>query len=216
LPDERLARVAEEIAGRGGTALALPCDLRDRDAVAGLVDAVVERLGRIDILINGAGIGSGTGILDCTIETWDEQYALGLLAPFQLTQAAGRRMIAQGDGGRIVNLGSSSAHRALGAGCAYAAVKAGVIALGRTAAADLSRHGITVNTVVPGLTRTPITAALGDDAALAKAVSQGPLANLSGRVSEPEDLAAMILFLCMPAARQITAQALHVSAGAVV
>ena len=212
---DRLSGVADEIASQGGKAEILPCDLSDRAKAAGLVDLVVEKLGRVDILINSAGVGSATTLLDATPELWDAQYAVNLLAPFLLMQASGRRMIEQGDGGRIVNLSSSSAFRAQ-AGCAYAAMKSAVAILARTAAADLGAHGITVNAIAPGLTRTPMTDFFGNSDALDQLVMQGPLTNLTGRVSEAEDIASAILFLCMPAARQITAQIIHVSAGAVV
>jgi NAD(P)-dependent dehydrogenase (short-subunit alcohol dehydrogenase family) len=212
---EGLATVANEIAQRGGKAEAFPCDLADRVKASALVDTVVERLGRVDILINSAGVGSATSLLDATAEQWDEQYAVNLLAPFLLMQAAGRQMIAQGQGGRIVNLSSSSAFRAH-AGCAYAAMKSAVAVLARTAAADLGAHGITVNAIAPGLTRTPMVTGAGLMDQVDQLVLQGPLANLTKRVSEAEDIAATILFLCMPAARQITAQIIHVSAGAVV
>jgi NAD(P)-dependent dehydrogenase (short-subunit alcohol dehydrogenase family) len=212
---EGLAAVVNGIAQQGGKAEAFRCDLADRVATAALVDAVAERLGRVDILINSAGIGSGTNLLEATVEQWDEQYAVYLLAPFLLMQAAGRWMIAQGDGGRIVNLSSSSAFRAH-AGCAYAAVKSAVAILARTAAADLGAHGITVNAIAPGLTRTPMVTGAGLMDQVDELVLQGPLANLTRRVSEAEDIAATILVLCMPAARQITAQVIHVSAGAVV
>lgn len=212
---EGLATVGNEIARQGGRAEAFVCDLGDRARTAALVDDVVARLGRVDILINSAGVGSATTLLDATVEQWDEQYAINLLAPFLLMQAAGRQMIAQGDGGRIVNLSSSSAFRAH-AGCAYAAMKSAVAVLARTAAADLGAHGITVNAIAPGLTRTPMVTGAGLMDAVDQLVQQGPLANLTRRVSEAEDIAATILFLCLPAARQITAQVIHVSAGAVV
>jgi NAD(P)-dependent dehydrogenase (short-subunit alcohol dehydrogenase family) len=212
---EGLSTVADEIARQGGKAEVFPCDLADRAKTSALVDSVVERLGRVDILINSAGVGSAANLLDATAELWDEQYAVNLLAPFLLMQAAGRQMIAQGDGGRIVNLSSSSAFRA-DAGCAYAAVKSAVAVLARTAAKDLGAHGITVNAIAPGLTRTPMVTGAGLMDAVDQLVLQGPLANLTRRVSEAEDIAATILFLCMPAARQITAQIIHVSAGAVV
>jgi NAD(P)-dependent dehydrogenase (short-subunit alcohol dehydrogenase family) len=215
IAEDGIASVLAEIAGAGGKAESFSCDLGNRAKTAMLADRVADRLGRIDILVNAAGIGSATTLLDATAEQWDEQYAVNLLAPFLLMQAAGKRMIAQGQGGRIVNLSSSSAYRAH-AGCAYAAMKSAVAILARTAAADLGAHGITVNAIAPGLTRTPMVTGAGLMDQVDALVLQGPLANLTKRVSEAEDIASVILFLCMPAARQITAQTIHVSAGAVV
>jgi NAD(P)-dependent dehydrogenase (short-subunit alcohol dehydrogenase family) len=88
--------------------------------------------------------------------------------------------------------------------------------LTRCAAAELGRYDINVNAVAPGITKTGMTRAFGDDAALQRIASSGPLENLFHRVSQPEDVAAAILFLCLPASRQITGQTIHTSAGAVV
>jgi NAD(P)-dependent dehydrogenase (short-subunit alcohol dehydrogenase family) len=143
--------------------------------------------------------------------------AIDLTAPFLLLQAVGRRMIARGQGGSIVNVGSSSAYRAVSSGAAYGAAKAGLGSLTRSAAWEFGPHGVNVNLVAPGVTRTPITeSAFGGPDGMAAAVREGPLANLLGRVSEPADVAAVIGFLCLPGARQITGQVVHTSAGAIV
>ena len=98
----------------------------------------------------------------------------------------------------------------------YGAAKAGLAQLTRTAAADLGHHGINVNAVAPGVTKTPMTAGIGNDSALQSLVEEGPLANLLHRPSLPEDVADAILYLCLPGSRQITGQTIHTSAGAVV
>jgi NAD(P)-dependent dehydrogenase (short-subunit alcohol dehydrogenase family) len=132
-----------------------------------------------------------------------------------LMKAVAQHMIARGSG-RIVNVTSSSAHRAVLSNVSYGASKSGLAQLTRSAAAELGQHGINVNAVAPGLTRTAIVARNFSDEALANALRAGPIANLLQRVSEPEDIAATILFLCLPASRQITGQTIHVSAGAIV
>ena len=141
---------------------------------------------------------------------------INLTTPFVLSQLLGRRMIAGGMGGSIINVSSTSAFRAVSSGGPYGVSKAGLCALTRAAASELGQFGINVNAVAPGLTRTAITARAFDDESLDAAVHGGPLANLLGRVSEPEDVANVIAFLCLPASRQITGQVLHTSAGAVV
>lgn len=214
ISSDRLAETLSNVT-TPGSAEAFICDLSDPAATAELVDDVVGRFGRLDILINAAGVWPHGTLLDSSVEMWDLTYRVNLLAPFLLMQAAARQMIRQGAGGRIVNLGSGSAHRPR-AYAAYSASKAALAALTRVSANDLGSHGITVNTVVPGLTRTPGTSqSMPDDAAYKHAVTSGHLSNLLGRVNEAEDIAAMILFLCLPASRQITAQELHVSAGAI-
>jgi NAD(P)-dependent dehydrogenase (short-subunit alcohol dehydrogenase family) len=112
-----------------------------------------------------------------------------------------------------VNVGSSAAHRAASSP-GYGSSKAALTQLGRSAAAELAPHNINVNTVAPGSTRTPFSGK--GEAESERAVEAGPNANLFKRISEPGDVAATIAFLCLPESRQITAQTVHVSAGAVV
>jgi NAD(P)-dependent dehydrogenase (short-subunit alcohol dehydrogenase family) len=126
-------------------------------------------------------------------------------------------MIERGGGGRIVNISSSASFRAMGAPAIYAASKAGINALTRTSAADLGKHGVNVNAVAPGVTRTPMVGSEHNGGAhLAGMVSEGPLANLTGRVADPEDVANVVRFLCLPESKQITAQVINTSAGLVV
>ena len=205
-------QVADDIGGGHVVAadLAVPAD------AVGCVGTVLDALGRIDILVNAAGIGGDqASILDASPEDWAAVLAINLHAPFVMMQTVGRHMVERGGGGRIVNVTSSSAFRALATGAAYAAAKAALGQLTRTAAANLAPYDINVNAVAPGLTETGMTATLEPDT-IAALVSEGPLANLFGRASTPDDVAAAIRFLCEPASRQITAQTIHVSAGAVV
>ena len=133
-----------------------------------------------------------------------------------LMKHVARHMIDRGGGGRIVNLSSSSAFRARNSPIAYATSKAAIVQLTRSAAAELGRYDINVNAIAPGITATAMTQALGDFAALQRVASSGALENLFHRVSQPEDVAAAVLFLCLPGSRQVTGQTLHTSAGAVV
>ncbi|MBY0400629.1 SDR family oxidoreductase, partial [Myxococcota bacterium] len=171
----------------------------------------------IDILVNAAGIaGEEADVLTQSEANWDRVLAIDLKAPFRLIQEVGRHMVARGGGGRIVNVTSSSAHRARRVMAPYGAAKAGLAQLTRTAAADLGRYDINVNAVAPGVTMTPMTATIGDEAEFAKVIAEGPLANLLGRASKAEDVADAIVYLCLPGSRQITGQTIHTSAGAIV
>jgi NAD(P)-dependent dehydrogenase (short-subunit alcohol dehydrogenase family) len=185
--------------------------------VAAVVPDVVRTLGRVDILVNAAGITDYAELLDQTVEQWDRVHAVNGRAPFLLTQDAARAMIAQGDGGRIVNVSSSSAFRAEFAPPAYVSSKGGLNALTRSAAGALGRHGINVNAIVPGITATPmVTATFATDGAVEQALREGPLRNLVQRISQPEDVAVVIAFLCRPESRQITGQLIHVNGGSIV
>ena len=209
-----LEPVVAELRNRGVKAEAVIADLADEAATSAVVDTAVTGLGRVDILVNAAGTSSGAKLLDTTVEVWERIHAVNLRAPFLLMQHAGRRMIEQGDGGRIVNVSSGSAFRALPATPAYGSSKAALLSLTRMGAGELGVHGINVNAVAPGITATPMAVrALGDLDAL---VSDGPMANLLHRVSTPEDVAAVIVFLCLPASRQVTGQTIHTSAGSIV
>jgi NAD(P)-dependent dehydrogenase (short-subunit alcohol dehydrogenase family) len=213
-----LMRAQAALDSVGAGYLAVAADLASADQVLTIVPRVVDELGSIDILINCAGIAASLDFLGQTLEEWDNVLAVNLRAPFLLLQAVARQMIAQGHGGRIVNISSSSAFRAELAPPAYVSSKGGLSALTRSAAGALGRYDINVNGVVPGMTATPmVVESFGTDAEVQRqALSFGPLHNLLGRMSQPEDVAEMICFLCLPASRQLTGQLIHVSAGAVV
>lgn len=209
-------QAVSEIESAGGHATAHLVDLLDATSIPGAVADVLSAHGRIDALVNAAGISGDSGeILEQSEENWDRVQAINLKAPFRMIQEVARHMIERGGGGRIVNVTSSSGHRARQSMAPYGAAKAGLTQLTRTAAADLGRYDINVNAVAPGVTVTPMTRTIGDEADFQKVISEGPLANLLGRVSRPEDVADAILYLCLPGSRQITGQTLHTSAGAV-
>jgi NAD(P)-dependent dehydrogenase (short-subunit alcohol dehydrogenase family) len=183
---------ARLLAGLGAVVVAL-----DRDAAT--LSARCEAVPHT-VLVNAAGI-IGKTVLTTSLEDWQRVLAIDLTAPFLLLQA----------------VGSSSAYRAVSSGAAYGAAKAGLGSLTRSAAWEFGPHGVNVNLVAPGVTRTPVTeSAFGGSGGMTAAVREGPLANLLGRVSEPADVAAVIGFLCLPGARQITGQVVHTSAGAIV
>ena len=209
--------VAEQGQQAGGNAFALQVDLADIKQIPVVVARVIQQLGRIDLLVNCAGVtGRFQSLLEIEEENWDFVHTVNLKAPLLLMKHVARHMIERGGGGRIVNISSSSAFRARNSPVAYASAKAALVQLTRSAAAELGPHNINVNAVAPGITATGMTRVLGDAEALQRVASSGPLENLFHRVSQPEDVAAAILFLCLPSSRQITGQTIHTSAGAVV
>ncbi|MBV1907171.1 MAG: SDR family oxidoreductase [Pseudomonadales bacterium] len=205
---------AQAVAAQDEKSFALPINLANISEIPSTVAAVIEKFGKIDILINCAGTpGRFQDLLKMKEDNWDFVYTVNLKAPLFLMQHIAQHMIDRGEGGRIVNISSSSAFRAQNSPVAYGSAKAALVQLTRSAAAELGPHNINVNAVAPGVTATGMTKAMGD---LDKAASSGPLENLFHRVSQPEDVAAAVLFLCQPSSRQITGQTIHTSAGAVV
>jgi NAD(P)-dependent dehydrogenase (short-subunit alcohol dehydrogenase family) len=208
------AAVEEELRALGAPCAFVELDLADADAIAPAVERTVDRFGRVDILVNSAGIRAvdpekgRAGLFDLDVETWDLVQAVNLRAPFLLTQAVARHMIDQGDGGRIVNLSSSAAFQAKFCSMHYAASKAGIGSLTRTAASDLGRHGVNVNAVAPGFIATDMTQSLGDEQR-----SQVARRSALRRLPEVDDVANAVEFLLGDKAKNITGTVLTVDAG---
>jgi len=205
-----LQESAAECEAFGPSALSLAVDLVDLEAAERAFGCAVAKLGGIDILVNSAGyVGASSKLLEAQIEDLRRVQTINVEAPIVLMKAFAEHAIARGRGGRIINVGSSSAFHVSGK-LGYSFTKAALITASRFAARELGPHEITVNAVAPGVTRTPFFGGNPD-----AATKSGPLANYLGRAAEPEDVAAVILFLCTPAARQMTGQTLHTSAGSV-
>jgi len=208
LSAERAEAVAEEARSLGATALALTVDVSDYDDVRGAVAKVGERFGRVDVLVNCAGIYQTGGIADISERDWDRVLAVNLKGTFLCCKEVVPWMHRQ-KSGAIVNVSSISGRtKSLLAGANYVASKAGIIGLTMCLANQLAPEGIRVNCVAPGSVDTPI---LGDiTAAEREALAQrSPL----GRLGEPEEVAAAIAFLASPAASYITGETLNVNGG---
>jgi NAD(P)-dependent dehydrogenase (short-subunit alcohol dehydrogenase family) len=214
---ESAVRSAEQATGLGAQASAFVVDLSEPPAIVAVVEEILAEFGRIDMLVNSAGIsGAPHSSLEFSEETFDEVFAVNVKAAFLMVREVGNHMVQRGGGGRIVNLSSSAAFRAPLSPAIYAASKAAICGLTRAAAADLGRYDVNVNAVAPGMTKTPMTAGVGGEDAYQAIVSSGPLENLLHRPAEADEVAAVILFLCLPASRQLTGQVIHTSAGLVV
>jgi NAD(P)-dependent dehydrogenase (short-subunit alcohol dehydrogenase family) len=198
--------------------LAFVVDLADTNAVIKAAHDILAVTGGVDFLANVAGmLARPDRVARMDAAVWQRTLAVNLIAPAVLTNLIGENMVARGVSGRIVNISSSSAFRAAGeVPAAYACSKAALGALTRVSAAEFGKHDINVNSVVPGPTLTAMAVRSDVAERLQEMVTEGPMANLLGRVSLPEDVASAIVFLCRPESRQITGQLIHTSAGAVV
>ncbi|MEW2545972.1 SDR family oxidoreductase [Streptomyces sp. NPDC047002] len=195
------------------------CDLGDVAEIRACADRIGRRTGHIDILVNCAGIvGPEASVADIAEDAWDLVQAVNLKAVVFMSQAVIPYMTGGGArGGNIVNVSSASAHRATARSVAYASSKAAVESVTRVLAGELAPHGVNVNAVAPGVTATAIFGEAQDsDEDRARRASQGATGNLFNRFAQPDDIAQVIAFLCLPESRQITAQTVHASAGSIV
>lgn len=204
---EHAEPVAAEIRAAGGAAEAVGADVADRAAVEALVAGVLARHGRIDVLVNNAGIARDQLMLRMKAAEWDEVIATNLTAAFTLCQAALKPMIRQ-RAGRIVAIGSVVGQTGNAGQANYAASKAGLIGFAKALAREVASRNVTVNVVAPGLIDTDMTRAIAEGAREAWA-SQIPL----GRLGSPRDVASAVCFLASDEASYITGQVLAVNGG---
>ena len=205
------APAAEEtvrlIAAADGRACAARFDVGDAEAVRVGVQNIVDEHGRLDLLVNNAGLAVDALLLRLKEEDWERVLRTNLTGVFHCTKAAVRAMV-RARYGRIVNLTSVVAEMGNAGQAAYAAAKAGVIGLTKSLAREVAARGITVNAVAPGLVETDMTAGL-DDRQRSFYTNVIP----AGRIATPEDVAAAVAFLASPEAGYITGQVLHVNGG---
>ena len=204
-----VTELVAEVAERGGRAFALELDVTDGESIQRAVEQVGSEHGKIDILINNAGLGANHDAVDVTEADWDEMMNVNLKGLFFLTQAVGRSMVERGYG-RIVSLSSQAGLVGIRRHAVYSASKGGVNMLTRVLALEWSPHGVTVNAVAPTFIRTPGTAERLDDPEFAEDV----LARIpAGRFGTTADVAAAVLYLASPAAGLVTGTVLRVDGG---
>jgi 3-oxoacyl-[acyl-carrier protein] reductase len=197
--------VANEIQQTGGRAAVKLGDVGDPAAVEAIVRATVEAFGRLDILVNNASVRREVDFAQLDYVEWREILATTLDGAYLCSHAALPHLIQSG-GGTIVNIGGLSAHTGAARRAHVIAAKAGLVGLTRALAHDLAPHHITVNCVAPGLIDTK----RGPTGQPAHHALHAPLA---GRLGEPEEVAALVRFLCGPDARYITGQTIHANGG---
>ncbi|MGW5702312.1 SDR family oxidoreductase [Amycolatopsis japonica] len=201
--ERRLGEKAAEL----GDVHAIPCDVTQEDQVQTLIDGAAAHYGRIDVLINNAGLGGTKSIVDMTDDEWARVIDVTLNGTFRATRAAVKRFIAQGDGGVIVNNASVIGWRAQAGQAHYAAAKAGVMALTRCSAVDVAEHGIRVNAVAPSLAMHPFLAKVTSDELLTELTAR----EVSGRAAEPWEVANVMVFLASEYSSYLTGEVVSVS-----
>ncbi|HCT81655.1 MAG TPA: short chain dehydrogenase [Micromonosporaceae bacterium] len=206
--ERRLSQAADELTSEFGERVwSAPCDVTSTSQVETLIGEAVEHFGRLDVMINNAGLGGTGSVLDLSDEDWARVLDITLTGTFRCTRAALRQMVAQGNGGAIVNNASVLGWRAQAGQAHYAAAKAGVMALTRCAALDVAEHGIRVNAVAPSLAMHPFLAKVTTDELLRELAGREAF----GRAAEPWEVANVMVFLASDLASYLTGEVISVS-----
>ena len=199
-----------KIADLGEVATAVEADVSKVEDLQRMIDTAISAYGRLDVMVNNAGIETRTSVLDTTEDQYDKVLAINLKSAFFGTQLAAKQMIAQGGGGRIINMTSVHEDWPMAGNTAYCLSKGGMRMLTRTAGVELGPHKICVVGVGPGAVDTPINAqTVANPAALAALNKSIPL----GRLAEPEEIASVVAFLAGPGAGYITGTTIFADGG---
>ena len=199
-----------KIAGLGEKAVGIQADVSKIVDLQRVIDTAVSNFGRLDVMVNNAGIETRSSVLDTTEEQYERVLSINLKSAFFGTQLAAKQMIKQGGGGRIINMSSVHEDWPMPGNTPYCLSKGGMRMLTRTAGVELAKYDILVVGVGPGAVATPInTQTLNDPAALARLNSAIPI----GRMAQPEEIAAVVAFLASDAASYLAATTIFADGG---
>lgn len=200
----------KEIEANSGRAFAVQADVSKEDDVRDLVGRAVKEFGRLDVMVNNAGVEYKMPFLETPLETWEKVIAVNLTGPWLGCQEAAKQMVSQAGPGRIINVSSVHEDLAMPTNSPYCAAKGGLRMLTRTIAVELAPYAITVNNVAPGAIETPMDAKLEQDPAqMNTLLSEIPL----GRMGKPEEVASLAVYLASDAAAYVTGSTLFVDGG---
>jgi NAD(P)-dependent dehydrogenase (short-subunit alcohol dehydrogenase family) len=209
ISEENLASVKTEL---GGACETMVVDVTVEEQVEASVKATVEKFGKLDIVVNSAGIGALALVVDTDGDDWDNVFRVDVKGPMLFMKHGGKQMIAQGNGGAFVNIASLNSRQGAEGMSPYCSAKAALEMLTKVAAMEMGPHNIRVNAISPGYTETPMTNPLTG----MPGIVEGFLENCPiARAGTPEDIAAAALFLASDEAGWITAENLLVDGGAV-
>jgi NAD(P)-dependent dehydrogenase (short-subunit alcohol dehydrogenase family) len=200
---------ADKLKAAGAQAHGFAVNVADARSVEEMMKGIVTRLGRLDILVNNAGVGGNTPFLETTLENWNRIISINLTGAFIVAQACAKQMVAQGRGGKIINIASLSGQRGGNGRAAYGSAKAGLELLTKVMAVELSDYGINVNNIAPGAIETDMAATAHDAATRAAYNYLIPMV----RYGTPEEIADAAVFLCSDEARYVQGHTLNVDGG---
>lgn len=207
---EATAALEKQLAGLGEQAIGVEADVSKVADLEKLVAAAVAKFGRLDVMVNNAGVETRTSVLDTTEAQYEKVLDINLKSAFFGTQVAAKQMIKQGSGGRIINITSVHEDWPMPGNTAYCLSKGGMRMLTRTAGLELAPHKILVTGVGPGAVATPINTSTMNDPALLKKLDDAiPL----GRMAQPSEIASVVAFLASDAASYITATTIFADGG---
>jgi 3-oxoacyl-[acyl-carrier protein] reductase len=207
---EKAASVKREIEASGGTALATNTDVSNQDSVQGMVDESLREFGKVDILINNAGIFPVSSVEEMNEEDWDRVIGTNLVGAFLCSRAVAGKFLQQRSG-RIISMTSGRAFQGAKNAAHYASSKAGIIGFSKSLALELAPRQITVNVICPGITDTAQPRGHQSEEQIYAQAQKIPL----GRIGQPEDLVGTAVFLASDAAAFITGQTVIVNGGSI-
>jgi glucose 1-dehydrogenase len=202
--------VVSRIEQAGGKAIALEADVSKEDSIKQLIARTVETFGKLDIMVNNAGVEREHPFLEMPLDVWNWVIAVNLTGPWLCSQAAARQMVSQGNGGRIINISSVHEDLPMPTNAPYCASKGGLRMMMRTIAVELAPHKITVNNIGPGAIKTDMdTPTLNDPSKRATLLAEIPL----GRVGEPGEVAGLAVYLASDDAAYVTGSTYFIDGG---